>query len=289
MTIAQAVTQDAIDECVAQIDASGGRAVKLVEKLTADLGNGGTEGSRGKVGAMVEVVIVEFWVDVPTDILAVAGKRVPGVKMQVLAQAAAEAVVVGVARRQVILLDGARLALRPLVIDGSTTMILPSFVAVADAEVHVGTFCLSEVVGLASLPAALLPRLGVIVQIIGIGYNSELREVRVAHGEETGQVASAGAAASLYVGKPTYHILLLQPYVYNVALCALVLDAQPFVLCGLLVVDGDVLYHVGGQVLQHQFAVSAEELLAVQQQVVHKLAVVVDASVGFHLHARQLP
>ena len=70
----------------------------------------------------------------PTDILAVAGKRVPGVKMQVFAQAAAEAVVVGVARLQVVLLDGVCLALRPLVIDGGTTIVVPTFVAVADVE-----------------------------------------------------------------------------------------------------------------------------------------------------------
>ena len=91
--------------------------------------------------------------------------------MQVLTQAPAEAVVVGVACLQVVLLDGVRLALRPLVIDGGTAMVLPSFVAVADVEVHVSTLRLSEVVGIAALPVVVLARLGVIVQIIGIGYN----------------------------------------------------------------------------------------------------------------------
>ena len=56
----------------------------------------------------------------------------------------------------------------------------------------------------------------------------------------------------------------------------------------MFVVDGDVLDGVGGQVLEHELAVVAEELLAVEQQVVHELAFVVDASVRLHLHARQL-
>ena len=68
----------------------------------------------------------------------------------------------------------------------------------------------------------------------------------------------------------------------------LVLDAQPFVLVGLLIVDGDVLHGVGGQVLEHQLAVVAEELLAVKQQVVDELAVVVNAAVAFQLNTRQL-
>ena len=68
----------------------------------------------------------------------------------------------------------------------------------------------------------------------------------------------------------------------------LVLDAQPFVLVGLLVVDGNVLHDVGGQVLQHQLAVVPEELLAVEQQGIHKLALMVDASVRLQLHVRQL-
>ena len=67
-----------------------------------------------------------------------------------------------------------------------------------------------------------------------------------------------------------------------------VLDAQPFVLVGLLVVDGDVLHGVGGQVFKHQLAVVTEELLAVEQQVVDELAVVVNATVALQLHARQL-
>jgi hypothetical protein len=58
VAIAQAVMQNAVDECVAQIEAGTIGAVKLVEKLTADIGDGGAEGSGGKVGAMVKVVIV---------------------------------------------------------------------------------------------------------------------------------------------------------------------------------------------------------------------------------------
>ena len=164
-------------------------------------------------------------------------------------------------------------------VDGDTTEELPSFVAVADTEVHVGSLRLTKVAGIAALPVARLARLGIVVQIVGIGYNSEPREVRVAHGKEAGKVTFAGAAASLYVGKPAYHILLLQPYVYNVFLHSFVLDAQPFVLGSLLVVDGDVLHDVGGQVLQHQLAVVAEELFAVEQKGIYEFALMVDAPV----------
>ena len=58
VAIAQAVKEDAVDEGVAQIEADGIGAVKLIEKLAADIGDGGAEGSGGKVGAMVKVVIV---------------------------------------------------------------------------------------------------------------------------------------------------------------------------------------------------------------------------------------
>ena len=68
----------------------------------------------------------------------------------------------------------------------------------------------------------------------------------------------------------------------------LVLDTKELILGGLLVVDGDVLHGVGGQVLQEQLAVVAEELLAVEQQVVDELAVVVDAAVAPQLYTRQL-
>ena len=110
----------------------------------------------------------------------------------------------------------------------------------------------------------------------------------MAHGEEAGEIAIAGACSCLRVGYPSYHVLLLQPNVDDIALRVFVLDAQPFVLVGLLVVDGDVLHGVGGQVFKHQLAVVTEELLAVEQQVVDELAVVVNAPVALQFHARQL-
>ena len=83
---------------------------------------------------MVETVILQVGADVQVHVLVVAVEVLIGSKPQVLVAEAAEAMVVGVARRQVVLSHGARLALRVLVVDGGIGMKLPPLVAVADVE-----------------------------------------------------------------------------------------------------------------------------------------------------------
>ena len=86
----------------------------------------------------------------------------------------------------------------------------------------------------------------------------------MAHGEKAGKVAFVSSSSGFHIHKPSYHIFFLQSHVNDVSLGALVLDAQPFVLGCLFVVDSNVLHDVGGQVLQHQLAVMAKELLSIQ-------------------------
>ena len=55
-----------------------------------------------------------------------------------------------------------------------------------------------------------------------------------------------------------------------------------------LVIDLYVFHHVGRQVVEHDFMVLGEEVLTIEQQTLHILAVDIDASVVLELHARHL-
>ena len=59
-------------------------------------------------------------------------------------------------------------------------------------------------------------------------------------------------------------------------------------MLGEFVVDLHFLHSVGRQVVEHHGVVASEELLAVEQQALHELAIVVDLSVLLQLHARHL-
>ena len=241
------------------------------------------------------MVVLQVRTDVPAHTLVIAVEVVIGAQPQVLVAAVAEAVVVEIARWQEVLAHGARLAFRPLVVDRGIAMILPPLVAVADPEAEVGPLGAAQGVA-GTLPVVAFAWLAVVVEVVGVGNDGQSREVAVAHGEEACQVASplptgegrGGASSHLGVGNPAHHVLLLQSDVDDVALGLQVLDAEPLVLVGLLVVDGDVLYGVGRQVFEHELAVVAEELLAVEEQVVDELALVVDAAVALQLNAWQL-
>ena len=168
--------------------------------------------------------------------------------------------------------------------------VTPFLVATLDVHLNAGQFGTAQA-AVATVPLILAVGMAVVVQIVGIADEGDARVVGMAHGEETGKVRRmilAIARTRLHVGQPAYHIFLLQTDVDDVALRPEVFLAQPFVLLRLFVVDGDVLHRVGRQVLKQQFAVALEEGLAVQQEVVDELAVVIDAPVALHLHARNL-
>ena len=57
-------------------------------------------------------------------------------------------------------------------IDGDVARGLPSLVAVADEAANVGALGASQVVGLTALPVVALAGFGIVVKVVGIGYDA---------------------------------------------------------------------------------------------------------------------
>ena len=189
MAVATALAQDAVHQRIAQAEALRRGAVELIEQLAADAGDGSAERGRGEVGSVVEAVVGDVGVDGPAYLLRVAYECHPRTEAQVFVAAAVETVVVGIARGQEVLARGSGLAVGGGVDDGGVAVQLPPFLAVADAEVHVGALGAPQVVGLSALPVVALAGAPVVVEVVGIGNDGEAREIGVAHGEEAGQIA----------------------------------------------------------------------------------------------------
>ena len=115
-----------------------------------------------------------------------------------------------------------------------------------------------------------------------------LRRVTTPLSPWRGAGGEAGSCSRLHVRHRADRIFLLQFHVHHVAVVAHHVLAEELALVAPLVVDFDGLHRVGRQVVEHNGVVATEEVLAVEQQRIDVLAVVVDATALLQLHARQL-
>ena len=111
--------------------------------------------------------------------------------------------------------------------------------------------------------------------------------VGVVESEETSEVAVVGAQSPFDVRKHATVVLAFQFHVHDIVLLRRFLTL-PFALFRRLVVDLHILYRVVRQVVEHHFVVAFEEVLAVERQVVHLLAINIDVAVIFQLGTRHL-
>ena len=195
---------------------------------------------------------------------------------------------VGVARGEEVLAVGSRQQAVISVLSLSIAAHLPSFVAVVNVVVQAGLpLRLPSVAGM-RIERTAFARRAVVVQVVGIGIDADARMVAEAHGKETGEEALVTATSCLHIAEPSDGVFLLQLHIHDVVLVVLLVAAQPLGLLGEFVVDLHFLHSVGRQVVEHHGVVATEELLAVEQQALHELAVVVYLSVLLQFHAWHL-
>ena len=205
----------------------------------------------------------------------------------------AEAIVVGVAVGQEGLRRGARVLpfLRVMRLD--IDKVIPLLVVGHQVDIHAGHLVATQFAGPVGLPSVAPDQVAhvFVVQVVGFGKEAYVRPLVAPHGEEAcqvGRLVLPKSCSGLDVCYPADHVFALQPHIDDVVLTALVGPSEPFILLGLLVIDGHVLHRVGRQILEHELAIALKEVFAVQQEVVHELAIVVDSPVALEFDARQL-
>ena len=112
--------------------------------------------------------------------------------------------------------------------------------------------------------------------------------VREAQGKESGQPALLRSATCFCVGKCADAVFLLEFHIHHIAVVSSHLLSKKLTLLAPLIIDLDVLHRIGRQVVEHDGVVATEKVLAVEEQRIHILAVVIDASTLFQFDARQL-
>ena len=140
--------------------------------------------------------------------------------------------------------------------------------------------------------AAPLPRCagrGGIVGVVAVEIGHRARVVGEAQTEQLGTVATVGAHAHIGIHRPAKRIDALQPHVHHQLLLAVVqsLYAQGYIAVRFAPIDLHLVNHVGWQVVERNLGIATEEVPAVDEQVIHELAVHVD-SPAFQFDARQL-
>ena len=173
-------------------------------------------------------------------------------------------------------------------VEGGVQALFPAFVLVFRLYVHAcllgGALSLRHVAG---APVAVAARPAVLVDVVGVAEERHARVVVVVETEQPGHVAVVGAAARLGVGHVAAVVFALQLHVHHVVLLLHVVTNQ-LALLGALVEDLQLLHGVVGQVVEHDLILALEEVLAVQRQVVHLLAVDVDVAVFLQFCTRHL-
>ena len=110
----------------------------------------------------------------------------------------------------------------------------------------------------------------------------------MSQGEKTCQITVICACAHFDIGKPANVVFTFQLYVHHIFFVEVQLFTQQFTLSAIFVIDLDFLDGITGKVLQQQVLSAPEEVLAVEQQVLHEPTVVIDASAVFQFHPGQL-
>ena len=205
----------------------------------------------------------------------------------------AEAIVVGVAVGQEGLRRGACVLPFLRVARLDVDKVIPFLVVGHQVDIHAGHLIATQFAGSVGLPSVAPEHVAraFVVQVVGLSIEAYVRTLVASHSEEAcqvGRLVLPKACSCLNVCYPAHCIFPFQPHIDDVVLTAFVGPSEPFVLFGLFVIDGHILHRIGRQVLEYQFAIALKEVLSVEQEIVHELAVVVDSSVALEFDARQL-
>ena len=138
---------------------------------------------------------------------------------------------------------------------------------------------------LVGVQSATVPPAGVLVLVVHVAHHHQAHLVGEAAGHAARGVAVLGTAGQVEVGHVAAVHTFLNSKVEHGLLIA-VLNAGDAGLVALLVVELHVLDDVHGQVLQRRLDVAEHELLAVEQNLLHLLAVHGDVAVLVDLGAR---
>ena len=102
--------------------------------------------------------------------------------------------------------------------------------------------------------------------------------VIIVEAEQASHVTFVGTVPAFNITHQTAIIFALQLHIHHVVFL-LDIMANEFTLFGTLVKDFQFLHGVVGQVVEHYLVLSLEEVLTVQREIVHLLAVDIDVSV----------
>ena len=150
---------------------------------------------------------------------------------------------------------------------------------------HCGALCARG--HLFGCPCVVFTGLARVIEVIDVGDECHAGRGVEPVDEGAAKVAVLAAVAALGVDEPAYVVLAFEAHVHGQHLgCRDVVAALG--VRGLTLIDLHVLDGVGRDVFEHEVVVAVKELLAVEQQRLHKLAVDLDLAVAVELHARQL-
>ena len=136
-------------------------------------------------------------------------------------------------------------------------------------------------------PVAPLSRPSRVVGVVDVSEHGQARAVREAQGEEPSQIFVLRAVCRLRVGYPADGVLLLEVHVHHQRAVGFLPSRKLFQI-RLLLEHLYLVHHVGRQVLEGDFRVTPEEVLAVDEQVADDPAVHGDHAVVLQLGPRQL-
>ena len=248
------------------------------------------EGRGDTTVSIVELLIVERGTNIEVPHLEIPIIMVTGIHLQVLVPVGISHAFVSITRGQVVLAIGVGLAIQVGMSHLQVAIGFPLAVAVLYVIVDAGLFLshLSAVLDALGIPTARFARFGVSIQVVGGGIDCQARVVREAQGKESGQPALLRSATYFCVGKCADAVFLLEFHIHHIAVVSSHLLSKKLTLLAPLIIDLDVLHRIGRQVVEHDGVVATEKVLAVEEQRIHILAVVIDASTLFQFDARQL-
>ena len=166
--------------------------------------------------------------------------------------------------------------------------LLPSFVLVLATEVEACHLrCAQSLRHLGRCPLAIATGLTVLVDIVGIAKERQACVVVVVEREESSHVTVVGTCAGFDIPHEATVIVALEHHVHHVVL-ALHIVAYALTLTSRLVVDLQLLHGEVRQVVEHHLVLATEEVLAVEQQIVHLSPVDIDVAILLQLSTRHL-
>ena len=112
--------------------------------------------------------------------------------------------------------------------------------------------------------------------------------VSITHSKQSSEIPVRCSQSSLDICHHSYCVFFLQAHIHHIPLVTAYLLSEEITCLPVLVVNFHLLHCISREVVQHNLLVAAKEVFAIKKEALHKLAIMVYASVTFNLNARHL-